>query len=557
MKRIRKIFSGWRGFRRIIQGGFLILFLILTAAAQAPPGAGPAGYIEATGQDLRLSSPVSLFFDFDPLVGLSTMLSGWTLKPSLLISLAVLLGVIFLGRFFCGFICPFGAFNQVFVQTGRKDQLKDKAARNKPASGQKLKYYLLAFVLLAAVLGSNQSGLLDPISFMYRGLALSIFPGLGALVDSASSFLADQPKPIGYLGYMGPMLLNRIFGPGFLAYKGGFLFGLLFTLILIINKKSPRFFCRNLCPLGALLGLFSRYSILNLTKDPDLCTDCGLCRADCPGACNPHPEDPWLRSECHLCFNCQAVCPHDALKFKFQAGSPKPSPSGHSDAPDIGRRTVLASLAGSFFFVGMARSSKASPDKPLPELVRPPGSIDEKEFLKKCVRCGLCMRVCPTNVLSPTLMEAGVEGIWTPYLDFNLGYCEYSCTLCSSVCPTGAIRLITGKEKTETPIVIGSSFFDRGRCLPWSGQGPCLVCEEVCPTSPKAIFLTPMEVATDKEKSQKLMVPQVNLSRCVGCGVCSNKCPVQGRPAVYVNSVGETRSSSNRILLPRKSSGEK
>ena len=124
-----------------------------------------------------------------------------------------------------------------------------------------------------------------------------------------------------------------------------------------------------------------------------------------------------------------------------------------------------------------------------PELIRPPGSLRESDFLARCQRCGLCMKVCPTNVIQPTWTEAGFEGLWTPFLRMTGGYCEYTCTLCGSVCPTGAIEKLSVRKKIQTPVRIGSAYVDRGRCLPWSGNGPCIVCEEHCPTSPKAIYL--------------------------------------------------------------------
>jgi MauM/NapG family ferredoxin protein len=182
-------------------------------------------------------------------------------------------------------------------------------------------------------------------------------------------------------------------------------------------------------------------------------------------------------------------------------------------------------------------------------LIRPPGSLPEKAFLKLCQRCGLCMKVCPTNAINPSLTEAGMAGFWTPNLIMTSGYCEYSCTLCGSVCPTGAIKEITSREKIQRPIRIGSVFVDRGRCLPWSGNGPCIVCEEVCPTSPKAIYLRETMMPNRKGKAIKVQLPLVDLRGCVGCGICENKCPIAGRPAISVIAAGESRSQKNQILI--------
>jgi ferredoxin len=184
-----------------------------------------------------------------------------------------------------------------------------------------------------------------------------------------------------------------------------------------------------------------------------------------------------------------------------------------------------------------------------PRLIRPPGALPEHEFLTLCQRCGLCMKACPTNVINPTLGEAGLAGLWTPRLIMRHGYCEYTCTLCSSVCPTDAIREITAKEKIERPIKIGSAYLDRGRCLPWSGNAPCIVCEEHCPTSPKAIYLRQDVVVGPDGQQMEVQLPFVDLKKCVGCGICENKCPVKGRPAILTMAAGESRSVRNQILL--------
>jgi ferredoxin len=179
------------------------------------------------------------------------------------------------------------------------------------------------------------------------------------------------------------------------------------------------------------------------------------------------------------------------------------------------------------------------------------------------------MKVCPNDALHPALMEAGIEGIWTPILIPRIGYCEPSCVLCGQVCPTGAIQKITEEQKlgnaqgalgAQKPISIGTAFYDQGRCLPWAMGTPCIVCEEFCPTSPKAIWVEEVDApkrlpvfgangAPPPMKTVHLQRPHVDPSLCIGCGACEKVCPVQDKPAVYVTSVGESRSKTNVILL--------
>ncbi|MDH5203643.1 MAG: 4Fe-4S dicluster domain-containing protein, partial [Nitrospirota bacterium] len=182
-----------------------------------------------------------------------------------------------------------------------------------------------------------------------------------------------------------------------------------------------------------------------------------------------------------------------------------------------------------------------------PKLIRPPGSLEEKEFLKRCVKCGECMKVCITNGLQPTLLEAGLEGIWSPLLIPKIGYCEYRCTLCGQVCPTGAIKKLELKEKVK--VKIGLAMIDKGRCLPYAHATPCIVCEEVCPTPKKAIWFEQAKVKDREGTEFVIKQPRVDLDLCIGCGICETKCPVIDMPAIYVTSIGESRSKENQLLL--------
>ena len=415
---------------------------------------------------------VSKILEVDPLISLSTAITTHTVYKGLLWSLVILIPTFFLGRFFCGWICPYGALHH-FVHWafgGYKKKQRNEANQYRPLYA--FKYYLLVAMLVLAVFGTLQIGLLDPICLVYRSFTGSVLPAL--------NLPAQQLLPAS-------QSVQRTLGNASLN-QGAWLIGSLLFLLVALNLVIPRFFCRALCPLGALLGVLSRFGWWRIERDPARCDDCNLCATNCEGACDPHKD--LRKSECFVCFNCIEDCPCGALAFKFLP------PKEHEIAnPDLSRRKLtLAALFGVLLYPFSRATGKMTRDFSS-KVVRPPGTVEELDFLKRCLKCDQCLRVCPTNVLQPAWFEAGLEGLWTPVMNFRMGHCQLNCTACGQVCPTGAIQRITvdrkrglGKFARQGPVKIGTAHIDPGRCLPFSKNIPCVVCEEVCPISPKAIY---------------------------------------------------------------------
>jgi len=221
---------------------------------------------------------------------------------------------------------------------------------------------------------------------------------------------------------------------------------------------------------------------------------------------------------------------------------------------NLSRRAVLAAgLAGLGSNLLFRINLQASGNVFNPALIRPPGALAEEEFLARCIRCGECMKVCPTSAIQPSSLEGGLEGAWTPVLNMSLGYCDYECNLCSQVCPTHAIRQVDVREKQK--IKIGLAYIDRNRCLPWAYSRNCIVCEEHCPTPKKAIWLEEAEVNNLTGEKLTVKQPRVDPELCIGCGICEAKCPVRAPAAVRLSSVGETRNPGNQFLLSSGSGG--
>lgn len=461
---------------------------------------------------------IDLFLQFDPLIAIAAWMTSGTVYLGLATAGVIILGTLIFGRFFCSWLCPLGILNQFTSWLFRRRRAFEKVGENAYRPAFRLKYYILGALMVLAALGSLQVGLLDPIALLTRSMVTGILPTAGAGL------------------YLKPQV-----------FHGGVLLALILVALVLANRFMTRFWCRVLCPLGALLGLLATRSVFRIRRDVAKCDDCQRCPQHCQGACDPDKE---LRvTECHVCLNCIEACPQGALHY----GLPTPDSSVHKPL-DIGRRRMVETAAAAALLFPMMRASRAAHSDPDPHTIRPPGSLAEADFLARCVKCAACMRVCPTNVLQPALLESGLEGLWTPILVNRLGWCEQSCVLCGQACPTGAIRRLTVAEKVgrppfDKPMKLGTAFFDQGRCLPWAMQTECVVCEEVCPTSPKAIWTRDEEVMRRDGKVKRLKRPFVEPALCIGCGSCENHCPVADHAAIRVTSVGETRSKKNRMLL--------
>lgn len=477
---------------------------------------------------------VEIFFHFDPLLAVATFIASRALFASFIFAALTLLLTVILGRVACGWVCPLGSMHQFFSFIFKKSKLlKPKDVKTKLLSW---KYCILLFVLVGTLFSLDLVGIFDPLSLLYRSSVTSLLP---ALSHAFSSFLG-----LFYLVHLSSFGDSLVQFFESLAVNStffqGFFLGAIFIAILLLNLFRERFWCRYLCPLGAFLGLASRWNLLKLKIDEQKCIQCGLCNIHCQTQANPFPEEEWKSSECDYCFTCSAICPTGAISFPSKLASEK--------LPQVNlsrRKLIFTSLLG----MAAVPFFRLSPSvrRANPKLIRPPGALPEEQFLQKCIKCGECMKACPTNALQPALSEAGPQGIWTPMLVPKIGYCEYYCSLCSQVCPTGAIKELAVKEKIN--VKIGLAWVNKNRCLPWAMGIPCIVCEEHCPTSPKAIKLIKTEVKLPDGSVKTPAAPFIDAKLCIGCGICENKCPVVDKPAIYVTSVGESRSEKNQLLL--------
>jgi len=133
-----------KNLRRASQLLFLIFFIVLFIQT------------EYKGSN-ELGLPVKLFLDFDPLIALSSLLASHAVRASFLLSLIVVVLTVFLGRFFCGWVCPLGTLSTL-VGFFRMRRLRPKHAEGRYPKLRPLKYYILVFILVSALLGWNAAG---------------------------------------------------------------------------------------------------------------------------------------------------------------------------------------------------------------------------------------------------------------------------------------------------------------------------------------------------------------------------------------------------------------
>ena len=505
----------WRRIRQISQILFFGLFIFLLFA----------------GLQRRVVFPLAdFFFRINPLSALTSMIAGRAWIPRLGWALVIIGLTILIGRVWCGWICPTGTLLE-WVAFRKAQQRAKKLSPH----WRTVKYVLLVIILVAALFGNLTLLIFEPLALFTRAMTTVIIPGLNYSVNATEGALYSltfMRPAIDWLETVVRGLILPVVQP---VFGSSLLVASLFFGILALNLLADRFWCRYLCPLGGLLGLLSKISILRPII-AQTCTGCTRCALLCqPGAIKTIPansessrEVEIMPSECTVCLDCLVNCTKDGLGIGAVV---KPAPAQEFD---LSRRQFLQAIA-----VGAVGTVLLRTDLRLrtrnSRLLRPPGVIDESEFLSKCLRCSECMKVCPTTGLQPAQGEAGAEGLWTPMLMPRIGHCDYGCNACGQVCPSGAIPAIGLEQKRLA--VIGTAIVNRNRCLPWASATPCIVCEEMCPTPQKSIRLEEVTLTNGSGETVTLQRPTVLRELCIGCGICENRCPLQGDAAIQVFSL--------------------
>ena len=525
-------------FRRCVQLLILIVFLSLLGSTAWPL--------------VSLLIPQDFFLRLDPLIATSIPITVRKFLPTLIPGLILLLITLLFGRIFCSYACPMGTTLDLSNRitkwiTDNKGKISENTRHVSPY-WRCLKYLILTIVLTAAVFSVNIAFWGAPISLITRFYSLLMHPVVLLFGDLGIFIMQPvfEAFNLSSLNYVA-VPLRRFNSLYFLLA--------FFSVLFLLEMLKPRFWCRYICPAGALLAIFSYKPIWR--RKVTNCITCRQCSSHCPtGAINADNNDTCHR-ECISCHTCKNICPVHGITFSPFAGSdhegnnkalsPKkqhclyPIPSRRAFIGAVGAGMLLTSVQYSGTHSLLRLSARG--DIWAENCIRPPGAIPEPDFLDRCIRCGQCMKACPTNGLQPAWLAAGPEGIFSPILVSRRGPCEPNCNTCGHICPTQAIRSLPLDEKRWAKV--GTAVVIQHRCIAWAEERRCMVCQESCPYGAVKIV---------QKEGLKIPVPVVNYSRCYGCGYCEQHCPVRVS-AIIVEPLNALRLNNNDYMSTAKTIG--
>lgn len=450
---------------------------------------------------------------------------GWLAKiqflPALLaLNFGVIAGLIALtllfGRVYCSVICPLGIMQDGFGRLGKA--AKKNRYTYSPALSW-LRYVMLALAAIAAIAGIGSAvALVAPYSAYGRIVRSFLAPvwewgnnQFAAWAESRGSY--DFYKVDTWLPSVSVMTVA----------------GVTLIALAILAWRNGRTYCNTVCPVGTVLGFFSRFALLRPVIDTSKCNGCGLCARNCKASCIDSKNHTIDYSRCVDCMDCLEACHRDAISYTRYKG---PESVG-TEKPDGSRRQFVAVAAAVTATSVLKAEEKtvdgglaAIADKKIPARrtrIVPPGARSIKNFESHCTACQLCVSVCPDGVLRPS---GSVLTIMQPESSYERGYCRPECTRCSDVCPSGAIIPISRADKSATQI--GHAVWVKDNCVPLTDGVECGNCARHCPAG--AITM----VSSDPSRDDAPKIPAVNTERCIGCGACENLCPARPFSAIYV-----------------------
>ena len=471
-----------------------------------------------------------LFLDF---TGTIHAWLGWMAKvqflPALLamnfgvVAVLLVLTLLF-GRVYCSVICPLGVMQDIISWIHGKTKKKNRFRFSYSPAKNWLRYGVLALFIIALIAGLHSLvAIIAPYS-AYGRIASNLFAPLYQWGNNFFAWIAERADS--YAFYSTEVWI-----------RSGATFAVaVMTLVVtgVLAWKHGRTWCNTICPVGSVLGLFSRFSVFAPVIDSEKCRSCGLCGKQCKSSCINMKEHEIDYSRCVACMDCIDTCKDGAIHYAYRYGKKSAGAASATDGGvDTGKRAFMVSAAIATTAAaakaqemkvdgGLAQIERATKPERQTPLV-PAGALSIKNFANHCTACQLCVSVCPNQVLRPS---TSLMNLMQPEMSYERGYCRPECTKCSDVCPAGAIRPITVEEKSS--IQIGHAVVCLDNCVVNTDEVSCGNCARHCPAG--AISM----VRKNPDDPKSLRIPVVNEERCIGCGACENLCPARPFTAIHV-----------------------
>ena len=466
-----------------------------------------------------------LFLDF---TGATHAWLGWMAKIQFLpavmaLNTAVVIALVaitlLLGRVYCSVICPMGVMQDCISWLHSRNKKAKYRFSYSPAMSW-LRYGVLALFIAAMIAGvGSLVALLAPYS-SYGRIVTSLLAPVYDWVNNLLAYAAERMDS--YAFYEKDVYIKSV--PVLVIAA------VTLVAVAVLAWRGGRTYCNTICPVGSVLGLLSKYSLIGIKIDKEKCNACGLCSKQCKASCINGKEHKVDYTRCVACMDCLDTCRHGAISYGLRYGARKSAPASSTDA---GRRAFMTGVA--IAGASAALKAKASQvdgglavieDKQVPKRathIVPPGAVSLRHMAQHCTGCQLCVSACPNDVLRPS---DGLLTLMQPESSYESGYCRPECTRCSEVCPSGAILKIDAAEKSS--IQIGRATWIRKNCIPIADGVECGNCARHCPAG--AIMMIP-SVAGDEES---VKIPMVDTEKCIGCGACEKLCPARPFSAIYV-----------------------
>ncbi len=437
-------------------------------------------------------------------------------------------GTLLFGRIYCSSICPMGIFQDVVSWMSKRTAPKKKRYLFSKAKTA-LRWSVLAVMAVALFAGFTVvAGVIEPYS-AYGRMVVNIFRPLYLTGNNMLEVVFTRFD--NYTFYKTEVFIHSVFA--FVTAVVTLLF------IGFLAWRYGRTYCNTVCPAGTVLGFLNRFSLFRVRIDTSECNACGVCAMQCKASCidagggkTAHIDD----SRCIDCFNCLGKCNKKAIRYAFGVERKRMVPSTDK-AVDTGKRrfllTTVATMAAApaLFAQDTTRLLSGGKNHTRQHPIAPPGARSAEHLLHHCTSCHLCVSRCPSRVLKPAFMEYGLGGIMQPTMYFEKGFCNFDCTVCSDICPNGALEPLTIEQKHLTQV--GRVVFVQDICVVLTNGTNCGACSEHCPT--QAVTMVPYR--------NGLTIPHIDPDICVGCGGCEFICPVRPFRAIYVEGNAEQKQT--------------